>query len=191
MLTTILVSLTLTAGFTFDVTTRTCRDASGQVGLNNDSAPGPCADLRGAQLASASLSGKDLRGARFDGADLTRADLSHAELTGASFAGANLTRAVLTGATLVEASLERATLQGALLQHARLDGASLQGADARLACVFGTSLRRADLRGARFSSYAGALSGAQLEGAKVDESTVMPKESFAQTDASVALSVAR
>lgn len=190
MLTSILVSLTLTATFTFDIATRTCRDAAGEPGLNQGSTPGPCVDLSGAQLASASLSGRDLRGARFDGADLTRADLSGAELTGASFVGANLTRAVLTGATLVAASFDRARLNQALLQHARLEGASLRGTDARLACVFGTSLRSADLRGARFSTYAGALSGARLEGAQVDDSTVMPKSSFAQADASVAVSVA-
>ena len=58
------------------------------------------ADLRGANLYGADLSGADLRGANLYGADLSGADLSWANLYEANLSGADLRWANLSGANL-------------------------------------------------------------------------------------------
>jgi hypothetical protein len=58
----------------------------------------PLADLSGANLSSADLSGADLYGANLSGADLSGADLYGANLSGADLSGADLYGANLSGA---------------------------------------------------------------------------------------------
>jgi hypothetical protein len=82
------------------------------------------ADLSGANLYGADLSIADLSGANLYGADLSRADLSGANLYGADLSGANL-----YGANLYGANLSRADLSGANLYGADLYGANLYGAN--------------------------------------------------------------
>ena len=82
------------------------------------------ANLYGAHLYGADLSGANLSGANLYGADLSRADLSRADLSGAHLSGANL-----SGANLYGADLSRADLSGAHLSGANLSGANLYGAD--------------------------------------------------------------
>jgi len=76
------------------------------------------ANLHGADLSGANLSGADLYGANLYGADLSGADLSRADLYGANLHGANLSRAILS----------RADLYGAYLHGANLSRADLYGA---------------------------------------------------------------
>jgi len=81
---------------------------------------GKRADLRGAGLPRADLTGANLFGANLSGAYLTNADL----------AGANLTWTYLTGADLRGANLTQANLRGADLTGANLSGANLAGVKA-------------------------------------------------------------
>jgi uncharacterized protein YjbI with pentapeptide repeats len=164
------VSTPALAQVSFDEATGACLDADGRPGFN--SGVGPCADLRGAQLGAADLSGVDLRGARLDGAHLAGAVLSRTNLRGASLDGADLTRATLTGASLEAASLKGARLTGAHLEFAVLKQAKLEGADLRSACLYRTTFADADLRAARFSRTAALLQGARWEGAVVYAQTL-------------------
>jgi uncharacterized protein YjbI with pentapeptide repeats len=148
------------AQFSWDPVTSTCRDASGQQGLNAG-VRGPCADLSGAHLEGADLSRLDLRGARLDGAKLKGASLLHSDLRGASLENADLSSAVMTGARLEGASLAGARLVSAHLEHAVLTRAVLSGADVRNACLFRTGFEGADLRTARFSRTRAMLEGAR------------------------------
>ena len=91
----------------------------------------------------ANLSGADLGGANLSGANLIRADLS-----GANLSGANLIRADLSGADLSGANLSEADLSEADLSGADLSGANLSEAD----------LSEADLSGADLSGAKGLLS---------------------------------
>ena len=83
----------------------------------------------------------DLTGANLRRADLTGADLTGANLRGANLRGADLTRADLTGANLRRADLTGANLTGADLRRADLTGANLTGADLRRADLTGANLR--------------------------------------------------
>ena len=76
------------------------------------------ADLSGADLSRANLSRANLSGADLPMANLFRADLSGADLSGANLSGANLFRADLSGANLSGADLSRANLSGADLSRA-------------------------------------------------------------------------
>ena len=96
---------------------------------------GKRANLFGANLSRADLSGANLSRANLFGANLSRADLSRADLSGANLSGANLSRANLFGANL----------SGANLSRANLFGADLSGAD-----LFGANLSRANLFGADY-----------------------------------------
>jgi len=72
---------------------------------------GARADLTGARLTGADLSGADLTGARLTGADLSGARLTDARLTDADLTGARLTGADLTRAIgLVTPGEEEATI---------------------------------------------------------------------------------
>jgi hypothetical protein len=77
------------------------------------------------------------------GANLFVADLSGANLSGANLFGANLSGANLSGANLFGANLSGADLSGANLFVADLSGANLFGAN-----LFGANLSRAKLFGA-------------------------------------------
>ena len=72
------------------------------------------ADLSGANLRYADLSGADLSGADLSGANLRYADLSGADLSGADLSGANLRNANLIGADLRDADLSGAVLMGSI-----------------------------------------------------------------------------
>jgi len=84
--------------------------------------------LSGAYLSGADLSRANLSGAYLSGADLSRANLSGADLSRADLYGADLSRAYLSGAYLYGADLSRANLSGADLSGANLSGANLSGA---------------------------------------------------------------
>ncbi|OCQ97196.1 low-complexity protein [Nostoc sp. MBR 210] len=126
------------------------------------------ADLNRANLSGAYFSGADLIGADLNRADLSRADLSRAALSraylsGADLSRANLSRADLTGANLSRANLSRANLSGADLSRANLSRADLSGAALSRADLSGAALSGADLSGA---DLIGAdLIGANLSGA--------------------------
>jgi len=159
------------AQFSWDAVSGTCRDASGQQGLNVG-VRGPCADLRGTNLEGANLSRLDLRGARFDGAKLMGASLLHSDLRGASLENADLSRAVLSGAKLERASLAGARLVSAHLEHAVLTSATLSGADLRNACLFRAGFEGADLRTAQFSHSKAMVEGARWAHALVGVDTL-------------------
>ncbi|WP_290741348.1 pentapeptide repeat-containing protein, partial [Amaricoccus sp.] len=106
------------------------------------------ADLGGANLRRADLRKADLRGANLIEADLSLADLSRASLRRADLRRANLSVAVVNWADLSGAFLRRADLRGASLRRADLRGANLIEADLRTAFLFGADLSRADLHGA-------------------------------------------
>jgi uncharacterized protein YjbI with pentapeptide repeats len=86
------------------------------------------ADLAGAHLEDAMLTGAYLEGADLGGAHLEDADLRDAHLEGANLTGAHLEGAVLFDAHLEGASLTHAQLGRALLGGAHLEGADLSGA---------------------------------------------------------------
>ena len=87
------------------------------------------ADLR-ANLFGAKLTLADLSGANLFGAKLTFADLSGADLSEADLSGADLTKGDLTNATLSGAHLERATLVGTILTGASLSECRVYGVSA-------------------------------------------------------------
>jgi uncharacterized protein YjbI with pentapeptide repeats len=91
------------------------------------------AQLVGAKIRGAYLSGVDLSQANLCGADLSKAYFYRAKLQGADLGGANLAETTLTeanieGANLTEANLSKATLIGANLRRADLSRADLSGA---------------------------------------------------------------
>ena len=79
----------------------------------------------------ANLSGANLRGADLSGANLSTANLSGANLSGANLSNANLRGADLSGANLRNANLSNANLSGANLRGANLSNANLSNADLR------------------------------------------------------------
>ena len=83
------------------------------------------ADLREANLSGADLSMADLREANLSGADLSETNLSRANLSMANLSRANLSRANLSGAILSETNLSRANLSGAILSETNLSWAKI------------------------------------------------------------------
>lgn len=120
------------------------------------------ANLENADFSHTELAEADLENANLQHADLSDADLTHADLLNANLCDAELTHIHLDGATLANANLS-----GACLQNACLRGASLYDAD-----LAGAQLDNADLRGCVLL-YAN-LQGASFEGARFDETTVLP-----------------
>ncbi|MFN0216701.1 MAG: pentapeptide repeat-containing protein [Saprospiraceae bacterium] len=98
------------------------------------------ADLRGARLKGADLSGINLKKAILKDADLSGANLKGADLGEANFWGANLNRANLS-----QTDLKRADFSWALLNESSLAGANLNGAT-----LSNAQLRKADLVDANF-----------------------------------------
>ena len=149
------------------------------------------ATLYGADLSRANLSGADLTGATLSGADLSRANLSGADLTGAKLYWADLSRANLSGANLYGADLTGAKLYWADLSRANLSGADLSGAD-----LTGATLTRADLTGARieldllnkFFPIACPETGAFVGWKKCRDNTVVKLEILADAKRSSAFS---
>jgi TIR domain/Pentapeptide repeats (8 copies) len=108
------------------------------------------ADLRGADLTRAHLTGVDLRKANLTGADLGRVpciltDFCEADLTGANLGRADLSLANLCRANLQGADLQETNLQNVDLQMANLSGAKLTGANFLGAKVGGTIFGDVDL----------------------------------------------
>jgi len=75
-------------------------------------------DLSGANLAGADLHEAELSGANLAGVDLRGANLIRAYLSGANLAGTDLSGAYLIGANLSRAYSSKADLRGACLTHA-------------------------------------------------------------------------
>jgi uncharacterized protein YjbI with pentapeptide repeats len=86
-------------------------------------------DLTGAELEGANLERADLSGTILVGANLNSANLEQADLSGAILAGANLKFAKLERAMLIKVDLTGAELEGANLASADLSGAILVGAN--------------------------------------------------------------
>ena len=94
---------------------------------------GVCANLSGANLSDANLSGANLSYANLSDANLSGANLSYANLSDANLSGANLSYACLSDtclsyANLLYANLSNANLTNANLKNANLTGANLSGA---------------------------------------------------------------
>ncbi len=112
---------------------------------------GARANLSGANLYVANLTGADLSRANLYVANLTGADLSRANLYVANLPRANLSRADLSRANLSRADLSGANLSRANLSGADLYGANLSGANLSRANLSRANLSRADLYGANLS----------------------------------------
>jgi hypothetical protein len=96
-----------------------------------EEAGGKRANLYGAKLDFADLSGVNLSGASLNATNLHRANLSTADLSGVDFNGANLyatdlTRANLNGASFYDAHITRTKFNGADLSNAKFEGARLE-----------------------------------------------------------------
>lgn len=131
------------------------------------------ADIPGASLNLANLSGTLLKGANLQSADFLQANLQGAFLSLANLHGAFLMGANLQGTVFRGANLQGAFLVGANLLGADLSGANLQGAFLMGANLLGANLKGANLLGADLSEAENLASG-QIESAKVDSTTVLP-----------------
>jgi hypothetical protein len=100
-------------------------------------------DLSKADLIGALLNMANLSGANLGWADLIGAHLNMANLNAANLGGADLSRADLSGADLIEADLRGSRLYDADLSEADLGGADLRGADLSEADLSGADLTRA------------------------------------------------
>lgn len=120
------------------------------------------ADISGAYLKGADLRGANLHDANLGGAFMKNASLGKAYLGGANLRVANLSGADLSGAVLRAANLSNADLGYANLSGADLSGADLGGADISNADLSGADLSNANLRNAVLGST--NLSGADLSG---------------------------
>lgn len=139
------------------------------------------ADMSGVTLVGANLREADLGGACLNGADLRGADLADTHLDGAGLIRcrlvtsnlefASLVDTVTTGADFTEASLIRATLTRAGLSRAFLRGANLREAELRGATLVRADLRDAGLMDADMSEC--VLSGADLSGANLSGSRLV------------------
>jgi uncharacterized protein YjbI with pentapeptide repeats len=138
----------------------------GRANLNGAHLEG--ADLSGALLDEANLVGAHLEGADLSGAHLRGIFLSEARLSGAKLGGAHLERANLSGADLEGADLSGADLERANLFRTRLEGADLKGVNVERAILFEARLRGADLSGAN-------LGAAFFGGADVSDVLFEPK----------------
>lgn len=114
----------------------------------------PGADIRwarlsGANLARANLAGADMRlttldNAKFDDANLADAKLDRATMVSASFADANLNHASLVSVEITQSDLTRAKLNSTNLSKARLDHARFNSCDLNFANVSESVLRFSD-----------------------------------------------
>lgn len=138
------------------------------------------ANLSGAKLHKAQLSGTDfseanlrkitlseatLSGANLNSADLSQANLSHANLVKATLTSARLGSANLSGSDLTEAELENAFLTGSNLQQATLASSTLARATLDAANLSRADLSHSDLSLASLKSA--NLHSAKLIGCKL------------------------
>jgi uncharacterized protein YjbI with pentapeptide repeats len=134
------------------------------------------AELLTANLAGAQLDRADLTGAKPIGANLIEANLNWANLSRADLTGADL-----TGADLIEANLSAANLIEANLSKAQLPRANLSGADLNLAKLIEARPVRANLTGANLNwadLSRADLSGANLSGATFEPYVLPPTGAF-------------
>ncbi|MCL1470764.1 pentapeptide repeat-containing protein [Argonema antarcticum] len=103
------------------------------------------ADLSGAELKQANLTGAILNHISMQNASLILATLNQADLFQANLKGANLSSAKLIAASLQQAVLENASLTGADLTEANLSQANLYGASLTRVSAVGTQLQLANL----------------------------------------------
>ena len=132
-------------------------------------------------LTDGSLQGADLRIAHLEEAKLWKADLQGANLQWAKLKKSNLNGSVLVGANLMQANLQAAKLGGADLRGANLFEAKLYRVNFNGAYLHGANLAGAHLEGARLEGA--DLREAALEGAYLDELTVLPDGSHWSPDA--------
>jgi uncharacterized protein YjbI with pentapeptide repeats len=139
------------------------------------------ADLTGANLHGADLTGLSVAGGRLNGADASDAILDNVSLAGAEGTGldardsrSDATGLLAAGANVYDARLDRANFQGAMLKgvsfkDSHLDGADFQGASWTSVEASTTSFRGADLRGLKGSGvstvYLSDFADAKLGGA--------------------------
>ncbi|MEU1512586.1 pentapeptide repeat-containing protein [Streptomyces sp. NPDC005811] len=136
------------------------------------------ADLRGADLSHAFLTGGQFSYVLFNDARMESAELSDGNFYDSNFTGTDLTRAWLDGAGLVDADLTRATLVNAIGAYegdiAHLGGADLTAADLSKADLRGAELENADLgtddgQGLPAANVTGTnFAGADLDDARLD-----------------------
>ncbi|HEY7090140.1 MAG TPA: pentapeptide repeat-containing protein [Tepidisphaeraceae bacterium] len=112
--------------------------------------------LRGARWSQLDLSDAQLYHANLVGADLRMANLTGVNAPSATFAGAHLRGAMLRGAALSGcdlsgADLSRVTAIGAKLELAELQGANLNSSDLASAALAGTGVQGADFTDADLS----------------------------------------
>jgi uncharacterized protein YjbI with pentapeptide repeats len=129
-----------------------------------------CADMRGANLAGASLWRAEARQADFRGADLSSADFMRARLGGSDFREANLTRTDLGWTDLVGANFERTHLTDVVFTYADMEAANLRGSVITDARMIYTKLRRADFSGATISR--GLFQAVNFEEAIFERATI-------------------
>jgi len=104
-------------------------------------------DLRGADLALIDLSRLEIGPVRFDRANLSGAWLDGANLSGSDFTAASLREAWMEDTQLIRVRLEEADLRGAWAVNADFTGAELDGTN-----LTETRLRGADLTGVELDS---------------------------------------
>lgn len=131
------------------------------IGVSLDKANLTRADLNKACLAKSSLVDSILNDAQLNDANLKCANLSGAEMKKARLDYANLKRANLSDAQLSGAVMKGANLHSVSLQRTVLNNADLRETD------LGSAIIEVDINQADFVN---------LRGAKIDESTIMPKK---------------
>ena len=114
------------------------------------------ADLRGALLQNANLSGLSFFDVNFYKANLIRANLTNATLESVNFtrailSEANLTNANLGDANLTNALLYSANLSNAILYPANLTNANLRRANLTNVCILDANFANASLEGANLT----------------------------------------
>lgn len=80
-------------------------------------------------------------------ADLRGANISGAIMSGAILIGADMRGADMCGTVLIKAKLHEAEMCGAIMREADMSGANMYGANLRGADMRGANLRGADMRG--------------------------------------------
>lgn len=186
------------AGFRFDNVSMTCKNSSGQQGVNPDYV-GQCGAISNATIVSVAnaafpnatimnLAGQDLRGAVFSDSTIHLSSLARSNLTGTKFENVlfDNTSSVgtdFTGATFDEvrtlgntsfagATLVKSTFTRSDLSNGRFDNANLSSAAIDSANGV-ASLIGADLRGADLRALPRFLS-MRVQGAKFNASTQLP-----------------
>lgn len=113
-------------------------------------------------------------------ADLQGADLSDAVLSGINLTAANLRGAKLERADFSATSLHAADLRNAVLRAANLSSAGIEGADFRKADLWTADLRGSDVRGSDFRGanlHYTRFGGADLSGSDLTDTThLIPRQ---------------